>query len=68
MKSEIDVVLLEVAKKLHQSGEVIGIDIWQFADQSNNFQTVIQHNIHLDGLTDVSEVKTSDMTKLPFVN
>ncbi|MEY8441613.1 hypothetical protein AALA17_03005 [Lactobacillaceae bacterium 24-114] len=61
-------LLLEVAKKLRQPGEVIGIDIRQSADQSNNLQTAIQHNIDLAGPTDVSEVKTSDVTKLLFVN
>lgn len=61
-------VLLEVAKKLKQPGEVIGIDIWQSADQSNNSQTATQQNIELAQLNEVAKVQTANMTKLPFSN
>lgn len=61
-------VLLEVAKKLKQPGEVIGIDIWQSADQSNNSQVVTQQNIEQAQLAEVAKVKTADMIKLPFSN
>ena len=61
-------VLLEVAKKLKQPGEVIGIDIWQSDDQSNNSQTATQQNIELAQLNEVAKVQTANMTKLPFSN
>lgn len=61
-------VLLEVAKKLKQPGEVIGIDIWQSADQSNNSQTATQQNIELAQWNEVAKVQTANMTKLPFSN
>lgn len=38
-------VLLEVAKRLKRPGKVIGIDIWQSVDQSNNSKTEAQLNI-----------------------
>lgn len=59
-------VLLEVAKKLKQPGEVIGIDIWQSADQSNNSQAATQQNIERAQLGKVAKVQTSNMTRLPF--
>ena len=59
-------VLLEVAKYLKVPGKVTGIDIWRSADQSNNLQTATQHNIDLAGINGVTELKTADMTKLPF--
>lgn len=61
-------VLLAVAKKLKQPGEVIGIDIWQSADQSNNSQAATQQNIMQVQADEVAKVQTADMTKLPFSN
>lgn len=59
-------VLLEVAKKLKQPGKVIGIDIWQSTDQSNNSQTATQQNIERAHLGEVAKVQTANMIKLPL--
>lgn len=59
-------VLLEVAKKLKQPGEVIGIDIWKSTDQSDNSQIATQQNIEQAQIEQVAKVQTASMTKLPF--
>lgn len=59
-------VLLEVAKKLRQPGKVVGIDLWQAADQSGNSLAATEQNIAAAGVGAVATVKTADMTKLPF--
>lgn len=59
-------VLLEVAYKLKKPGEVIGIDIWQSADQSSNSQAATLQNIKQAQVGEVAKVKTADMTELPF--
>lgn len=61
-------VLLEVAQHLEQPGEVIGIDIWQSADQSSNSSIATQQNIDRTNVNDVAKIKTADMTQLPFNN
>lgn len=59
-------VLLEVAHKLKKPGEVIGIDIWQSADQSGNSQAATLQNIKQAQVSEVAKVETANMTKLPF--
>ncbi|MCT2898586.1 methyltransferase domain-containing protein [Lentilactobacillus buchneri] len=59
-------VLLEVAKRLKRPGKVIGIDIWQSVDQSNNSKTEAQLNIDQAKVSEVAKVQTASMTKLPF--
>lgn len=59
-------LLLEVAKKLKKPGEVIGIDIWQSADQSSNSQVATQQNIKQAQVEQVATVQTANMTQLPF--
>ena len=58
-------VLLEVAKKLKQPGEVIGIDIWT-TDQSDNSQIATQQNIDQSQIEKVAKVQTASITQLPF--
>lgn len=59
-------VLLAVAGKLQRPGKVVGIDLWKSADQSSNSLAATQQNIEAAGVSDVAEIKTADMTKLPF--
>ena len=59
-------VLLTVTQRLSVPGKVIGIDIWNSVDQSNNSRLVTQQNIDQLGLNDVARLQTADMTSLPF--
>lgn len=59
-------VLLAVAGKLQRPDKVVGIDLWKSADQSSNSLTATQQNIEAAGVSNVAEIKTADMTKLPF--
>lgn len=58
--------MLEVAKRLKRPGRVIGIYIWQSADQSNNSKIETQRNIDQAKVSEVAKVQTASMTKLPF--
>ena len=55
-----------MAGKLQLPGKVVGIDLWKSADQSSNSLTATQQNIEAAGVSNVAEIKTADMTKLPF--
>lgn len=59
-------ILLEVAYKLKNPGEVIGIDIWQSVDQSGNSQAATLQNIKQAQVGEVAKVETANMTALPF--
>ena len=59
-------MLIGAAKRL-SSGKAIGIDLWQQQDQSSNNFAATQANIDIEGVTDLTEVKTADMRELPFV-
>ncbi|MFC6207878.1 class I SAM-dependent methyltransferase [Levilactobacillus tongjiangensis] len=58
--------LLEIAQRLSVPGSVIGLDIWKRGDQSGNAMAETQQNIDQAGVSDVSELVTGDMTRLPF--
>ena len=58
-------MLIGAAKRL-SSGKAIGIDLWQQQDQSDNNSAATQANIDIEGVTDLTEVKTADMRELPF--
>ncbi|KRN03011.1 SAM-dependent methyltransferase [Levilactobacillus senmaizukei DSM 21775 = NBRC 103853] len=60
--------LLEVAQQLKTPGKVIGLDIWNQGDQSGNAIEVTQRNVEQLGVSDVSELVTGNMVKLPFEN
>ncbi|MEN3318621.1 MAG: arsenite methyltransferase [Mycobacterium sp.] len=53
--------VLLAAAKLLPKGRAIGIDIWR-ADQTDNSQ----RNAEIDGVADRVEVRTADITELPF--
>ncbi|MFC6275144.1 class I SAM-dependent methyltransferase [Levilactobacillus tangyuanensis] len=60
--------LLEVAQRLTSPGKIIGLDIWNQGDQSGNAIEATQRNIEQLGVSDVSELVTGNMVKLPFEN
>lgn len=60
--------LLEVAQQLKSPGRIIGLDIWDQGDQSGNAIEVTQRNVEQLGVSDVSELVTGNMVKLPFEN
>lgn len=57
-------VLLATAKRLPR-GRAIGIDLWR-ADQTDNSPSATMKNADLEDVTDRIEVRTADMTALPF--
>ncbi|WP_276003112.1 class I SAM-dependent methyltransferase [Mycobacterium shimoidei] len=57
-------VLLAVAKRLPH-GRAIGIDLWR-PDQTDNSPSATLKNADLENVTDRIEVRTADMTALPF--
>jgi arsenite methyltransferase len=57
-------VLLAAAKRLPR-GRAIGVDLWQ-ADQTDNSPQATLANAELEGVADRVELRTADMTVLPF--
>src|SRR5579875_336917 len=57
-------VLLATAKRLPR-GRAIGIDLWR-ADQTDNSPSATMKNADLEDVGDRVEVRTADMTVLPF--
>jgi arsenite methyltransferase len=59
--------VLLAAAKLLPNGRAIGVDIWR-ADQTDNSQQNTLRNAELEGVADRVEVRTADITDLPFAN
>lgn len=57
--------LIGCAKKL-TTGKAVGIDLWAAKDQSNNSAQATLANAAAEGVANVVEVKTGDITRLPF--
>jgi ribosomal protein L11 methylase PrmA len=57
--------VLLAAAKLLPNGRALGVDIWR-ADQTNNSQQNTLRNAELEGVADRVEVRTADITDLPF--
>ena len=57
--------VLLAAARLLPNGRAIGVDIWR-ADQTDNSQQNTLRNAELEGVADRVEVRTADMTALPF--
>ena len=57
--------VLLAAAKLLPNGRAIGVDIWR-ADQTDNSQQNTLRNAELEGVADRVEVRTADITELPF--
>jgi SAM-dependent methyltransferase len=58
-------VLLGVARHL-DSGRAVGIDVWRARDQSGNNQAVTEANARAEGVADRVDLKTGDISDLPF--
>lgn len=58
-------VLLMAAQMLPR-GRAIGIDLWRTADQSGNSMEATQRNAQAEGVGGRIQLKTADMTQLPF--
>jgi SAM-dependent methyltransferase len=57
--------VLLTAAKLLPNGRAIGVDIWR-ADQTDNSAHNTVRNAELEGVADRVEVRTADITDLPF--
>ena len=60
-------VLMMAAERL-TTGRAIGIDLWKKGDQSGNDLEATQRNAVAEGVVDRVELRTGDMTALPFEN
>ncbi len=58
-------ILLLAAQHL-TTGHAVGIDLWRRQDQSGNSIQVAERNARLEGVADRVELRTADMTALPF--
>ncbi|GLY79165.1 type 11 methyltransferase [Actinoallomurus iriomotensis] len=58
-------VLLMAAERL-PAGEAVGVDLWRTVDQSGNAPAVTERNAEAEGVRDRIELRTGDMTALPF--
>jgi arsenite methyltransferase len=58
-------VMLMAAQHL-TTGRVVGVDIWQSADQSSNSADATQRNAVAEGVADRVELHTGNMIALPF--
>jgi arsenite methyltransferase len=59
--------LIACAKKL-TTGNAVGVDLWSAKDQSNNNPEATLANAAAEGVADRVEVKTGDITRLPFAD
>jgi arsenite methyltransferase len=59
-------LLLTAAARRLTTGQAIGIDLWQSADQSGNHPETTLVNAQAEGVADRVSVKTGDMRELPF--
>jgi ubiquinone/menaquinone biosynthesis C-methylase UbiE len=58
-------VLLMAAQRL-TTGRAVGIDLWRSVDQSGNSAEATRRNAIAEGVADRVELRTGDMTALPF--
>ncbi|WP_329237320.1 class I SAM-dependent methyltransferase [Actinoallomurus sp. NBC_01490] len=58
-------VLLLAAERLPK-GRAVGVDLWRSVDQSGNAISVTEGNAEAEGVRDRVELRTGDMTALPF--
>jgi len=58
-------ILLMAAQHL-TTGHAVGIDLWRGRDQTGNSIQATERNAKLEGVADRVELKTADMTALPF--
>lgn len=60
--------VLLMAAQLLPHGKAIGVDLWKTSDQSGNAPEVTLRNAEREGVADRVEVRTADMTSLPFAD
>src|SRR5262249_44673164 len=60
-------VLIAAAQRL-PAGRVVGIDLWRTQDQSGNDIATTRANAETAGVGDRVELRTADMTDLPFAD
>lgn len=60
-------VLMLAAQRL-RTGRAIGLDLWRKGDQSGNGADATERNAVAEGVADRVELRTADMTALPFEN
>jgi arsenite methyltransferase len=58
-------VLLAAAQRLPH-GRAVGVDLWRNVDQSGNAEEATEANAMAEGVADRVELRTGDMTELPF--
>jgi arsenite methyltransferase len=58
-------VLLAAAHRLPR-GLAVGVDLWRTVDQSGNAVEATQRNAEAEGVADRVELRTGDLTALPF--
>lgn len=58
-------VLVEVARRL-TTGRAVGIDLWSTRDQSGNAFETTDRNVSAEGVSGRVDLRTGDMTALPF--
>jgi len=59
-------LMIGAAKRLNRGGCATGIDIWSAKDLSNNSDAATHRNIAIEGVSDTTEVRTDDATRLSF--
>jgi SAM-dependent methyltransferase len=59
--------LLTMVAQLLPDGRAVGIDLWH-ADQTGNSPEATLRNAELEGVADRVEVRTGDVTRLPFAD
>lgn len=60
-------MLIGAAKKL-ETGNAVGIDIWQKEDQAGNSPAATLQNIEAEGVGNRAEIKDADARKMPFAD
>ena len=48
------------------TGRAVGVDLWRKADQSGNAEEATRQNAVAEGVADLVELHTANMTELPF--
>jgi arsenite methyltransferase len=58
--------VLLMAAKLLPHGRAVGLDLWRTVDQSGNSMDKTLENAELEGVRDRVDLKTGDITQMPF--
>jgi arsenite methyltransferase len=58
--------ILLMAAKLLAQGRAVGLDLWRTVDQSGNSMEMTLENAEREGVRDRVELKTGDITQMPF--